>query len=83
MSATTFFEIEQPVHDGAVWEPIDNSREESLEAARASMAALESDLGWRDLRIVQREESACEVRTVSVVEYGTDSEPLHDEHYKN
>ena len=71
---TTYFQIEQSAHHGAVWEPVENSRSNTLADAMAEMSTLESQLGWRDLRVVEREETEISVRTISVREYGRVSE---------
>lgn len=49
----TFFEIEQSVHNGATWEPLDNGAFDTQPQAEAAMRELETNLGWRGLRVVQ------------------------------
>lgn len=51
--ANKFFEIEQPVHNGSTWEPIENSRVETMEEAQSIMEHLEAELGWTGMRIVE------------------------------
>lgn len=71
-TAKRFFEIEQSAY-GANWEPVENGRAETLDESRALMAELETKLGWRDLRIVECEETATHC-SFSVVEYGAESD---------
>jgi hypothetical protein len=72
-TAKQFFEIEQSAH-GSQWETVENGRAETLDEARALMSEAETKLGWRDLRIVECEETATAIRTLSVVEFGAESD---------
>ena len=77
MNATVngrYFQVEQEVHSGAVWEPIDNGRSDTLAQARTDMTTLERDLGWRGLRIAEYEETDDLTARVAVIEYGQEAE---------
>ncbi len=72
-TAKQFFKIEQSPH-GVNWGSVKNGRAETLDEARALMSELETKLGWCYLRIVKCEETATAIRTLSVVEYGAESD---------
>lgn len=48
-----FFEIESSSYYGATWEPLDNGAFDTQPQAEAAMRELETNLGWRGLRVVQ------------------------------
>ena len=78
MTKTTFV-IEQNTYNRSNWEPVPEGEFETLEAAQMAMSDVETNLGWRDLRISRETTRDNVVTGREVVEYGLESEVADEE----
>lgn len=69
MTTKTIFEIEQLTSHGN-WEPIPNGECRDMEHARECMEDLETNLGWRNMRITSYLDGPI-IENRQVVEYGS------------
>ena len=82
---TITYTIQQ--HTGYQWEPVQEGDFETAEAAIAAMDVLETELGWRDLRVVKDAGTRYDLsghRLIGddaheVIEYGLESDEDDDE----
>lgn len=75
----TSFVIEQGTYNRSNWEPVPQGEFETLESAQKAMAEVETNLGWRDLRISRETTDENVVTGREVVEYGLESEDADEE----
>lgn len=79
---TVNFVIEQAAHNSSNWEPVPEGGFVTIEEARAAMADLETNLGWRNMRICRAEpeyNASTGKYYADVVEYGLESEESDEE----
>lgn len=75
----TNFVIEQGTYNRSNWEPVPEGEFETLEEAQEAMSDVETNLGWRDLRISRETTNDNVVTGREVVEYGLESEVSDEE----
>lgn len=75
----TNFVIEQGTYNRSNWEPVPEGEFETLEEAQEAMSDVETNLGWRDLRISRETTNDNVVTGREVVEYGLESEASDEE----
>ena len=75
----TNFVIEQCTYNRSNWEPVPEGEFETLEEAQEAMSDVETNLGWRDLRISRETTNDNVVTGREVVEYGLESEASDEE----
>lgn len=75
----TNFVIEQGTYNRSNWEPVPEGEFETLAEAQKAMAEVETNLGWRDLRISRETTDENVVTGREVIEYGLESEATDEE----
>lgn len=78
MSTTTFV-IEHGTYNRSNWEPVQEGEFETLAGAQKAMVEVETNLGWRDLRISRETTDENVVTGREVIEYGIESEATDEE----
>jgi len=75
----TSYIIEQGTYNRGNWEPVPECEFETLAEAQKAMADVETNLGWRDLRISRETVDSNVVTGRDVVEYGLESDEEEDQ----